>query len=172
MFMQLCHSCVGNATSPRQPLCLSQFESHQASYAMRLALGLALLLVFGLPGRAQQHPDPSMSPPFQQLAHQDEERSLAQMPDSDIIEKERQLRALNDQRQKSMVSDAAKLLKLAHELDDEISRTNPESLTEDELHKVAKIEKLARSVKEKMSTSVIGPAVNPQYPSPENRLIP
>jgi len=66
------------------------------------------------------------------------------------------LRALNAERHKSIVSDTNKLLKLARELEDEVSRTNPGSLTPDQLRKVAEIEKLARGVKDKMSTPVRG----------------
>ena len=47
----------------------------------------------------------------------------------DPIETEKRLRALNAERQKSMVSDTNKLLKLASELNAEINRENPDSLT-------------------------------------------
>ena len=66
------------------------------------------------------------------------------------------LRMQNAMRQKTMVSDTNKLLKLAHELDDEIGRTKPESLTQDQLRKIAKIEKLAHSVKENMARTIQG----------------
>jgi hypothetical protein len=82
----------------------------------------------------------------------------------DPIENERLLRALNADRQKSMVSDTNKLLRLANELNAEIARTNPNVLTEAQLRKLAEIEKLARSVKDKMSTSVRGtPAFQPPF---------
>jgi len=45
---------------------------------------------------------------------------------------------------------------LANELGSEISRDNPTELTSAQLRKVAEIEKLAHSVKDKMSTSVRG----------------
>jgi hypothetical protein len=70
--------------------------------------------------------------------------------------REKQLRLLNDARQKSLVSDADKLLKLASELKSEVDQNNPDSLTPAQLRKVAEIEKLAHSVKVKMSTSVRG----------------
>lgn len=69
---------------------------------------------------------------------------------------EKRLRDLNAERQKSLVADANKLLKLALELEDEVSRTNPDSFTPAELRKVEEIEKLAHRVKQKMSTSVRG----------------
>jgi hypothetical protein len=72
------------------------------------------------------------------------------------IQNEKLLRALNADRQKSLVSDTNKLLRLVNELNAEIARTNPVSLNPAQLHKVAEIEKLAHNVKEKMSTSVRG----------------
>ena len=72
----------------------------------------------------------------------------------DPIMRERQIRGLNNERQKEMVSDTNKLLKLAQELNDEIAAKNAGTLTYDQLHKIAQIEKLARSVKEKMAEGV------------------
>ena len=72
------------------------------------------------------------------------------------IQNEKLLRALNADRQKSLVSDTNKLLRLVNELNAEIARTNPVSLNPAQLHKVAEIEKLAHNVKDKMSTSVRG----------------
>ncbi len=59
--------------------------------------------------------------------------------------------ALNVERQKQMVSDANKLLKLARELNDEVATANTGTFTPDQLHKIAEIEKLARSVRERMA---------------------
>ena len=53
-----------------------------------------------------------------------------------------------------MVSDTNKLLKLARELNDEVAAKNAAALTPDQLHKIAEIEKLAHSVKEKMADGV------------------
>jgi hypothetical protein len=68
----------------------------------------------------------------------------------------RQMRALNADRQKSLVSDTQKLLKLAQELNSEIETSNPNVLTEVQLRKIADIERLARNVKQKMSISFVG----------------
>ena len=82
----------------------------------------------------------------------------------DPVAEERRLQTLNDQRQKSMVSDTDRLLKLVIELNNEITRTNPETLSPDQLRKLAEIEKLARSVKTKMGTSVGStPAFRPAF---------
>lgn len=70
--------------------------------------------------------------------------------------RERRLRELNVAQHKSMVSDTEKLLKLVTELNAEISSKSPASLTPEQLRKVAEIEKLAHSVKDKMRDSVQG----------------
>ncbi len=68
----------------------------------------------------------------------------------------RQMRALNADRQKSLISDGDKLLKLAKELNTEVENSNPQELTQVELRKVADIERLARNVRQKMSLSFAG----------------
>jgi hypothetical protein len=75
-------------------------------------------------------------------------------PNVDPVFQERRLRMLNVAQHKSMVDDTDKLLKLVNELNAEINRTNPSSLTPEELRKVAQIEKLARSVRDKMRLTV------------------
>jgi hypothetical protein len=84
--------------------------------------------------------------------------------DPDFIFADKRVNALNTDRQKSMVSDADKLVKLARQLDAEIASNTTDDLTAEELHKVAEIEKLARSVKAKMAQS-FGPG--PQFHQPQ-----
>ena len=64
---------------------------------------------------------------------------------------------------------ANKLLKLVTELNAELTSSNPDSLSANQLRKLAEIEKLAHSVKDKMSTSVRG---TPLYPQPFGRDLP
>lgn len=73
------------------------------------------------------------------------------------VNAERRLNALNEERQKSMASDAGKLLQLVTELNEEIARSNSGELTPEQLHMVAEIEKLAHNVRDKMATSLRGP---------------
>jgi len=101
-----------------------------------------------------------MQQPFAQVPSADEN-----VGPGDPLWQEKQLRILNADRQKELVADANKLLKLARELDAEIGSTNPDSLTPEQLRRIAEIEKLAHSVKEKMSTSVRGmPMFRPGRP--------
>ena len=83
---------------------------------------------------------------------------------------EKMLRSQNAERQKSLVSDTNKLLRLTNELNAEIARTSPEALSDAELRKLAEIEKLAHSVKEKMSTSVRGTPAYRQPPFPSQQF--
>lgn len=81
--------------------------------------------------------------------------------DDDSAMVHRQMNALNAERQKVLVSDTAKLLKLAQELNTEVASSTANSLSPDQMRKIANIEKLAHSVKQKMSESVInGPALH------------
>ncbi len=76
------------------------------------------------------------------------------------VEVEKRLRMINVERQKSMVADTDKLLKLAQELNDEIAKINSGDLSPAQLRKVAEIEKLAHNVRDKMVMSVRGPQFN------------
>jgi hypothetical protein len=83
--------------------------------------------------------------------------------DYDPMMAERRIRALNIERQKQMVSDAAKLLKLAQELNSEVAAANSGEFTPDQLRKIGEIEKLARNVRERMAAAV-GEAPNVMSP--------
>jgi hypothetical protein len=76
------------------------------------------------------------------------------IPKSDPAEEQHRLRALNAQRQKRVVSDANKLLKLTTEFNLEITQATSDSLTPAQLRKLAVIEKLARDLRENMSAAV------------------
>jgi len=86
------------------------------------------------------------------------------------IEAEHRMKLLNSERHKKLISDSDKLIKLATELNNEISHSNPGSLTSEQLRKVAEIEKLARSIREKMTQTVAAPNANflPIYGPPYN----
>jgi hypothetical protein len=145
-------------------------EPRSAS-SSRCALYAALvvfvaMLGYALPNYAQVTP-PVYYHPMPPPAGSPAIDTPSQSSDPDSIEQERQMRALNADRQKSMVSDTNKLLKLVTELNAEVSSANSDTLSLNQLHKLAEIEKLAHSVKEKMSTSVRGvPSYLPPSPPP------
>ncbi len=136
--------------------------SRRAGQPLRTGLRLALLLALacGPAGRSQSVPGAAQSttrPPF--YGPQD----MSSPVDYDPIMAEKRLRALNIERQKQMVADANKLLKLAKELNDEVAASNSGTLTPEQLHKIAEIEKLARNVKERMTAAAmqLQPALTP-----------
>lgn len=83
-------------------------------------------------------------------------------PYNNPIEVAKRLRTINAERQKAMVSDTDKLVKLATELNDDIAKSNSGQLSAAQLRKVAEIEKLAHSVRDKMLMSVRGSQLNGQ----------
>ncbi|MGO9336354.1 MAG: hypothetical protein ACLPY1_02490 [Terracidiphilus sp.] len=128
-----------------------------------LCVAFLLALLPGQPCGAQSAPGTvhaaSMPQPIGQRVGDSD--PLPGVPHTD---NERLLRALNADRQKSLVSDTNKLLRLVNELNAEIARSNTGSLTSVQLHKLAEIEKLAHNVKYKMSTSVRStPAFQPPF---------
>jgi type VI protein secretion system component VasF len=59
-------------------------------------------------------------------------------------------KARNSDRQKELVADTDKLLSLAKELKEEVSKSNKDTLSVDVVKKAAEIEKLAKNVKDRM----------------------
>lgn len=88
-------------------------------------------------------------------------------PGPNPVFQDRRIRQLNIERQKEMVSDSEKLLKLTSELNAEIAKSNAKALTPDQLRTVAKIEKLAKSVREKMTNPVEGSIFEQGIPVPQ-----
>ena len=72
----------------------------------------------------------------------------------------KRIKALNQLRHKAMVDDAEKLLALAQELNDDSGNLSPA----ERLRKTTEIEKLARSVKDKMSYTVGSDQLSPVFP--------
>jgi hypothetical protein len=132
-------------------------------FSQALLWVLALALSFALRGDAQTVPGQQRPTILQQPMGQPV-GGMDNLPNGNPIQNEKLLRAHNADRQKSMVSDTNKLLRLVNELNAEIARTNPDALSEAQLRKVAEIEKLAHNVKDKMSTPVRGtPAFQPPF---------
>ena len=132
---------------------------------------LVLLLVAANPGNAQSI-DSTLQTNHSGHFNQHQSSAFGDLgSSSDPAGAGRRVRALNAERQKEMVSDAEKLLKLARELDAEIAGNKSDGLTSDEMHKLAAIEKLARSVKQKMALSWGG---GPEFhlPPPQAELSP
>lgn len=129
------------------------------------AMGLLLLLALAGDGHSQTEtegrmPGPSWGPPSDKPDRID---NMIPLGEGNDFMHAKLLMMLNSARQESLVKDTAKLLKLARQLNTEVAATNESSFTDEQLHKIAEIEKLARHVKEEMSLSVRDLPVD-QYP--------
>jgi len=138
--------------------------AQRKSRSERQTLALALVLVFPWGGQisTQQRPayDPSLQNPRNTLG-----RSETDSDEIELMREEKRLRLLNAERQKSMVADTDKLLKLVRDFNAEVAKEDSSTLTPNELRQLGEIERLAHNVKDKMSTSVRGVPVYLQ-PSP------
>jgi hypothetical protein len=121
------------------------------------AIWLALFLALPCGGQLQQSQQPTSNGSIRPMRNPppDVDQTLS-TGSADPIFEERRMRQLNAAQHKAMVSDADKLVKLVAELNTDVMNSNPSSLTADQLRKVAEIEKLAHSVKDKMRMSVKG----------------
>jgi hypothetical protein len=130
---------------------------------LRSALWLAMALPVA--GLAQNNGTNSPYTGSQQRGFpQQETGPLSAADGSNPIESEKRMRLINADRQKSLVADTNRLLALATELRNEIAQSNTGDLTPEQIRKIAEIEKLAHSVKEKMSMSLRSPALNMESP--------
>jgi len=130
------------------------WPSARLRLAIRPVLGIALILGIPVAGQYPQFPSTNNG----RQVYPDSSGQLGQ--DSNNPDKKR-IKLLNAERQKTLVSDADRLLKLAKELNDEVAANDSASLNGQQLRKLDEIGKLAKSVKEKMSYSMGGyPSVN------------
>lgn len=137
-------------------------RSHRTSTAVaavRVCRLLAIALLLGLP-MAAQSPGSQNGPPMPRSPVLDPNLGF-----NDTSMVERQVKMLNVQRQKSIVSDTAKILQLARELNDDANAENPTLSPAERMRKADEIEKLARSVREKMINAI-------SVPEPANPFTP
>jgi hypothetical protein len=135
----------------------------------RLGLAALLALVCGLTGRSQSSGSNGGQGQGDSYSAYSSSRNPRHVlvDDTDPVMAERRMRALNVQRQKQIVSDADKLLKLARELNEELAAQNTGTFTPDELHKIAEIEKLARNVRQRMTDGASEPQSTLPPPLPD-----
>ncbi len=137
--------------------------SRPLSDALNQVLWLALALLLGsVHALAQQSQQQMPGQTRQQMG-----RSTVEFDQPDLLGEQKRLRLLNAERQKTLVSDANKLLKLVSQFNAEINAASPASLTPAQVRTLGEIQKLAHSVKSKMGTSVRGTPVfrePPEYP--------
>jgi hypothetical protein len=126
--------------------------------ALRSVLGVALVLGMPVAGQSPYPQFPSTNSGRNGQLYPDSGSDAG--PDSGNPEKKR-IKLLNAERQRALISDTDKLLKLARELNQEVTANDSGAMTGQQLHKLDEIGKLAKSVKEKMSYTVGGfPNIN------------
>ena len=147
----------------------------RSARAMHLAIVLfaAIVLLPALSARAQDAsqqgvPDMGQNTPIAGHSTRHGTTNPTQIDDEnpyrDAI-REAQLKAA---RQKALIDDTNKLLKLAAQLNDEIGGTETNPIDKDQLRKVAQIQKLAHSVEQNMKFSLtLKPSGPDQYPPPQ-----
>ncbi len=110
-----------------------------------LIFSLALGYVATLPGAARPSPQESSDPGNPQLEPRQRE------PDDPVAKMQReQLKRLNKERQEALKKDTDRLLELATELKAYVDKSSEHTLSVDVIRKAEEIEKLAKSVKDKM----------------------
>jgi hypothetical protein len=117
---------------------------------------MAIALLAGALWAAQSPPTmnttkPYLSPEANRLPDKND-----QMKMSEQQSQKQNFDAANAERKKQISDDSAKLLTLAMALKAEVDKTNKDMLSLNVIRKADEIEKLARSVKEKMKVSIGG----------------
>lgn len=97
----------------------------------------------------RRNPLPPLSTSAQSTDPQFGQRRNQQDPIEEKMDKERD-KALNKERHENLKKDTEKLLKLASELKEGVDKTNKDMLSLEVVKKCEEIEKLAKSVREKM----------------------
>lgn len=132
--------CSSSIALPSQEA--SQLQSGDNSYVS----ADAVLAQAALPRQLQVPQDPTQpqDPQFGRERQKD--------PGEEKMERDRE-KALNKQRQTNLQKDTDRLLQLATELKQYVDKTNEHTLSLDVIKKADEIEKLAKSVKDKMRGS-------------------
>ena len=136
----------------RDPTLRATEAGRQSRHGLRRILALTLLL--GTPVAAQS---PGTAPVVIPGVHtaprvpQDEEGPLDSKMEAKRIEQ------LNTMRQKTMLSDVDRLLRLTQQLNDDAAAGGTKMSTAARLHTASEIEKLAKDVKEKMTFAIGAP---------------
>ena len=117
----------------------------------RICLWLFLLLVSCGSAAAQSNPceDPARQRPVYDPSRP---RETNQMPDIPPDMQHKQVKALNQERQASLKKDTDKLLQIATELKQQVDKTNENQLSLEVIRKTEEVEKLAKSIRDKMKS--------------------
>lgn len=79
-------------------------------------------------------------------------RDVTQQPDIPADMQRKQAKEMNEQRQASLKKDTDKLLQIATELKQRVDKTNENQLSLEVIRKTEEVEKLAKSIRDKMKS--------------------
>jgi hypothetical protein len=114
-------------------------------------VGLAVGVCFSIPAHSQQAQMQNSGPSAYGMGQSTIPKILRDPSSTESRFQAERIVAMNMDRQKAMIADANKLLKLTAELNAQVDQAKSSALTPDQLRMLAKIEKLAKNVKNKMS---------------------
>lgn len=136
-----------------------RLAAHVSLFSMLMAVAWNLAL-----NRAQSQSSSGAASTYQQIQQQLASQDVTfrnpygAVDPLEVANRARRLKAINAQRQKSIVEDTNRLLRLTADLNTEVNSEvkgeHPKQLNADQLRRLAEIEKLAKSVREKMSDAV------------------
>ena len=125
------------------------------------ALVLPAILLAGWCVRAQAQSSGSASVPPSIFGDDPFEPANHRPPDPFVMQSLRKReRALNVERQKLIVADTNRLVKMVSDLNAGINSRQPSQLTADQMQLLAEIEKLAHTIRDKMSNPIRLPVPN------------
>lgn len=145
--------------NPSSPLRVGLSVSRIAGRTIRRRLVCAAaipILLAALPVAAQNGANPCKSIHVPVLTTPPDANAQMEMRDQQQDTKQTDFTAANGERKKQISDDSTKLLKLATELKNEVDKTTKDTLSLDVIRKADEIERLARSVKEKMKLEAGG----------------
>jgi Spy/CpxP family protein refolding chaperone len=131
----------------------------ERGFMARAGIGIILLLGVSLSMMASELPRIAVGKAIQ-VDPQFGRRRNQRNPDETQAERDR-LKAVNQDRQKKLKEDTDKLLQLSTELKEYVDKTNENILSINVIKKAEEIEKLAKSVREKMKTYYDDPYAPP-----------
>lgn len=115
----------------------------------------ALALLLGAPIAAQSPGSPGIPLHLQDLSRPNFPHDPASLPETAMTARE--VKLLNIERQKTIISDTQKILALARELNADSSSPDSTMSNAQRMHKADEIEKLAKNVREKMTYAITPP---------------
>jgi len=145
--------------TPSSPIRVGFGVSRIAGRTMgwRLVCAAWILILLGaLPVAAQNGANPCKSIHVPVLTTPPDANAQMEMRDQQQQAQPTDYAAANVERKKQISDDSTKLLKLATELKTEVDKTTKDTLSLDVIRKADEIERLARSVKEKMKLEAGG----------------